>query len=178
MTTVREVALPLATICAPVPRVGDGICDRCHRPPNPPYTRCWSCEQVEGQVSRPCSLIVPISLYEVGLQLHYQLKHYKDDGGTKMAWEFLVKTAALLGYFLKQHGACISTAAGGGCPGSRRFLSGGSPALSAPVGSVRGANQVREDRRNRHGEGIRPRGRHDRRGVWESAATADSGGAR
>jgi hypothetical protein len=46
-------------------------------------------------------LIVPISLYEVGLQLHYQLKHYKDDGGTKMAWEFLVKTAALLGYFLK-----------------------------------------------------------------------------
>ena len=70
MTTVREVALPLATICAPVPHVGDGICDRCHRPPNPPYTRCWSCEQVEGQVSRPCSLIVPISLYEVGLQLH------------------------------------------------------------------------------------------------------------
>ncbi len=113
MTTVREVALPLATICAPVPRVGDGICDHCHRPPNPPHTRCWSCEQVEGQVSRPCSLIVPISLYEVGFQLHYQLKHYKDDDGSKMAWDFLVKTAALLGYFLKQHGGCISTAAGG-----------------------------------------------------------------
>jgi hypothetical protein len=113
MTTVREVALPLATICAPVPRVGDGICDHCHRPPNHPYTWCWSCEQVEGQVSRPCSLIVPISLYEVGLQLHYQLKHYKDDDGSKMAWDFLVKTAALLGYFLKQHGGCISTAAGG-----------------------------------------------------------------
>jgi hypothetical protein len=52
-------------------------------------------------------------LYEVGLQLHYQLKHYKDDDGSKMAWDFLVKTAALLGYFLKQHGGCISTAAGG-----------------------------------------------------------------
>lgn len=95
MTTVREVALPLATICTPVPRVGDGICDRCHRPPNPPYTRCWSCERVEGQVSQPCALIVPISLYEVGLQLHYQLKHYKDGDGSKMAWDFLVKTAAL-----------------------------------------------------------------------------------
>lgn len=48
MATVRDVALPLATICTPVPRAGDGICDRCHRPPNPTYTRCWSCEQVEG----------------------------------------------------------------------------------------------------------------------------------
>ncbi len=114
MATVRDVALPLATICTPVPRVGDGICDRCHRPPNPPYTRCWSCEQVEGQVSQPCSLIVPISLYEVGFQLHYQLKHYKDDDGSKMAWDFLVKTAALLGYFLQQHDGCIATAAGGG----------------------------------------------------------------
>ena len=49
----------------------------------------------------------------------------------------------------------------GGCPRSRRTLNGGPPASSAPVGSVRGANQVREDRRNRHEEGIRPEGRHD-----------------
>src|SRR4029077_735440 len=113
MATVRDLALPLATICTPVPRAGDGMCDRCHRPSNPPYTRCWSCEQVEGQVSQPCALIVPISLYEVGLQLHYQLKHYKDGDGSKMAWDFLVKTAALLGYFLQQHGGCIASAAGG-----------------------------------------------------------------
>ena len=44
---------------------------------------------------------------------------------------------------------------------SRRTLSGGPPASSAPVGSVRGVNQVREDRRNRHEEGIRLEGRHD-----------------
>src|SRR5690242_15863369 len=113
MASVRDVALPLATICTPVPRVGDGICDRCHRPPNPPYTRCWSCERVEGQVAEPCPLIVPISLYEVGLQLHYQLKHYKDDDGSRMAGDFLVKTAALLGCFLQQHGDCIAAAAGG-----------------------------------------------------------------
>jgi len=64
-------------------------------------------------VSRPCSLIVPISLYEVGFQLHYQLKHYKDGDGSKMAWDFLVKTAALVGYFLQQHDGCIAAAAGG-----------------------------------------------------------------
>jgi predicted amidophosphoribosyltransferase len=113
MTTVREVALPLATICAPVPRVGDGICDRCHRPPNPPYTRCWSCEQVESQVSQPCSLVVPISLYEVGLQLHYQLKHYKDDDGSERTRDFMIKTAAMLGYFLQRHNGCIAAAADG-----------------------------------------------------------------
>jgi len=38
----------------------------------------------------------------------------------------------------------------GGCPEPRGTLVGGPPALSAPVGSVRGANQVREDRRNHH----------------------------
>jgi hypothetical protein len=114
MATVRDVALPLATICTTVPRIADGICDRCHRPPNPPWTRCWSCEQVEGQVSTPCALIVPISLYEVGYQLHYQLKHYKDDNGSQMARDFLVKTAALLGYFLQKHDRCIAIAAGGG----------------------------------------------------------------
>ncbi|HTU78017.1 MAG TPA: hypothetical protein VMF09_04585 [Solirubrobacteraceae bacterium] len=93
MTTVREVALPLATICTPVPRVA---------------------EQVEGQVSQPCPLIVPISLYEVGFQLHYQLKHYKDGNGSQMARDFLVKTAALLGYFLQKHDRCIAIAAAGG----------------------------------------------------------------
>ena len=66
----------------------------------------------------------------------------------------------------------------GGCPRSRRNLSGGPPVPSAPVGSVRGENEVREDRRNRHEEGIRPAGRHARGGVGISATCADSGGAR
>src|SRR5712691_87871 len=65
----------------------------------------------------------------------------------------------------------------GGCPRSRRTLNGGPPASSAPVGSVRGANQVREDRRNRRGEGTRYQGRHDPAGDGESAATAHPGGA-
>src|SRR3954449_629263 len=64
-----------------------------------------------------------------------------------------------------------------GCPRSRRTLNGGPPASSAPVGSVRGANQVREDRRNRHEESTCAEGRVDRAGVGESAPTADSGGA-
>ena len=48
------------------------------------------------------------------------------------------------------------------------------PPRPLAVASVTGANQVREDRRNRHEEGICPEGRHGRRGVRESAATARS----
>ncbi len=49
--------------------------------------------------------------------------------------------------------------ASGGCPCPRRTLNGGPPASSARVASVTGANQVCEDRRNRHEEGIRAAGR-------------------
>jgi adenine/guanine phosphoribosyltransferase-like PRPP-binding protein len=59
-------------------------------------------------------LIVPISLYAVGYQLHFQLRQYKDSEDSQMAREFLVRTAALLGYFLQQHDGCIATAADGG----------------------------------------------------------------
>jgi predicted amidophosphoribosyltransferase len=113
MASIRDVALPLATMCTVVTPVGDGICDRCHRPPSPGFTRCWSCAQVESQLSEPCELIVPISLYAVGYQLHFQLRHYKDHEG-EMAHDFLVRTAALLGYFLQLHEGCIATVAGGG----------------------------------------------------------------
>jgi len=41
-------------------------------------------------------------------------------------------------------------------------LSGGPPVPSAPVGSVRGVNLVREDGRYHHAEGIRPDGRRGR----------------
>lgn len=103
----------------------------------------------------------------------------KDDDGkaacaeTEAAWghrkvNHPSKSESFYGYYLQT----------GGCPKFRRTLSGGPPALSAPVGSVRGANQVREDRRNRHEEGTRAGGRCDDRGLGESAATASPGGAR
>jgi len=113
MATIRDVALPLATICTPVPRTGEDVCDRCHRLPNPPWSRCWSCTRLDEQVLRPCELVVPISLYEVGLQLHHQLKHYKDVNGGGTARGLLRQTAALLGYFLLEHADCIAAAAEG-----------------------------------------------------------------
>jgi len=46
--------------------------------------------------------------------------------------------------------------------------------LSAPVGSVRGANQVRSGQEDRHEQAIRTTGRHRGGGVGESAARGDS----
>lgn len=112
MASVADYALPLASICRTVPVIGEGICDRCHGCPNPGWSTCWSCSQVERQLFAPCPLVVPISLYEVGYQLHHQLRNYKAEP-SDMSWDFLVKTAAILGYFLQLHSGCVAAAAGG-----------------------------------------------------------------
>jgi hypothetical protein len=112
MASVRDYALPLASICRTVPAASDGICDHCHGCPNPGWSTCWSCSDVERQLSAPCPLVVPISLYEVGYQLHHQLRSYKASP-SEMSRDFLVKTAAILGYFLQLHSDCIAAAAGG-----------------------------------------------------------------
>ncbi len=117
MATVREVAESLTDICTPVPRAGAGVCDRCHGSPNPGWSTCWSCSNTESQVSAPCELVVPISLYEIPSQLHHELRYYKGayTGHYKdVATKFTTHAAALAGHFLAQHGACIATAAGGG----------------------------------------------------------------
>jgi predicted amidophosphoribosyltransferase len=112
VASVADYALPLASICRTVPGIGEGICDRCHGCPNPGWSTCWSCSQVEGQLSAPCPLVVPISLYEVGHQLHHQLRNYKE-APSDMSWDFLVKTAAILGCFLHLHSGCVAAAANG-----------------------------------------------------------------
>jgi adenine/guanine phosphoribosyltransferase-like PRPP-binding protein len=69
---------------------------------------------VERQVSQPCELVVPISLYEIPSQLHRELRHYKSGAIPSAELEFGTHVAALVGYFLDQHGECIERAAEGG----------------------------------------------------------------
>lgn len=114
MATARDIAVGLAGICTSVPHVGDGICDLCHGCPNPGWGRCWSCDSVTGQLSAPCSLVVPISLYEIPSQLHHVLRHYKSGSYPDRSNEFTTYVAALIGHFLERHGDCLSAAAGGG----------------------------------------------------------------
>ena len=65
-------------------------------------------------MSRPCELVVPISLYEIPSQLHRELRHYKSGAIPEVEVEFGTHVAGLVGYFLARHGECIERAAGGG----------------------------------------------------------------
>lgn len=77
MATVEEFTDPHLGTYTPPPPPGPGVCDVCHGFLNPGYTRCWSCDNSTESVSNPLELIVPISLYRVGEQLHTVLKDYK-----------------------------------------------------------------------------------------------------
>ena len=112
MASLRDAAIALTGICTAVPKAGDGICVRCHGCPNPGFATCWSCATVERQVSRPCDLVVPVSLYEIPSQLHHVLRHYKSGNYPTMEADFTRRVAALLGYFVVTHGDHIRSAAG------------------------------------------------------------------
>lgn len=64
-----------------------------------------------AQVSQPCRIVVPASLYQVGFQLHHFLKYYKDARHTSRD-EYAAKIISLLAYFVATHGPCIEAAAG------------------------------------------------------------------
>lgn len=114
MTTVADIAEPLADICVPVPYQGDGVCLSCHGSPNPGWNRCYSCAQAESQVARPCQLIVPVSLYDIPSQLHHLLRHYKSGVYPTREHDFSLKIISILCHFLARHAGCIGSVAGGG----------------------------------------------------------------
>jgi hypothetical protein len=61
-----------------------------------------------AQVSYPLRWIVPISLYDVGGQLHTWLRNYKDARSETLKGRLRLRVAATAGRFLDQHGRCIA----------------------------------------------------------------------
>lgn len=112
MPTVEELTDPHLAAYTPVPPVDDGICDVCHSVPSIGYSRCWSCNSAIESVSWPIELIVPISLYLVGGQLHSVLKDYKRSPVERVRERHLWQVAAILHRFVRRHAACIERAAG------------------------------------------------------------------
>lgn len=112
MPTFAEVTDPLLATYMVVPSAAADVCDICHRPPNLGFARCYSCSLTARQVSRPVELVVPISLYVVGGQLHHSLRGYKDSPDPNVRARFMTEVAALFGRFIVQHGDCIIDAAG------------------------------------------------------------------
>lgn len=107
MATIQDVAESLTGICTRVPHSGEGVCRICHGCPNRGFDTCWSCETVMSQVTKPCDLVVPISLYEIPSQLHHILRHYKSGHYPRSEAAFAARAISILAYFLGRHGNCI-----------------------------------------------------------------------
>jgi predicted amidophosphoribosyltransferase len=113
MATVEEYTEPYLGIYTPPPRHGVGVCDVCHGIPNPGYQRCWSCEQSIGSVSRPLTVVVPISWYRTSEQLWSALRGYKDSPDDDAREKYRLRVAATLHRFVRDHGEHIEAVAGG-----------------------------------------------------------------
>ncbi len=112
MPSAQELADSAAGYLVPVPAAADGVCDICHGAPNPGHRRCFSCAETSAQVAHPVANVVPISLYQVGGQLHHVLRGYKDGPDPTVRYQFSLIVAALLASFLQRHGTCVAEAAG------------------------------------------------------------------
>jgi hypothetical protein len=117
--TVEEFTEPYLATYTPPPAAAPGVCPICHsatgvRADGRPWSRCWSCSRTLGGVSHPLSLIVPISLYRVGEQLHTVLKDYKRSPSERVREKHLWQVAAILHRFVFNHRTCIVDTAGHG----------------------------------------------------------------
>lgn len=113
MPTTATYALPLVGVLAEVPAAASGVCSVCHGCPNPGYKTCWSCSHVMAQVSRPCSLVVPVSLYEIPSQLYSDLRDYKRSTLPAVRDQSSLRVICVLCQFLSHHRQCIAAVAGG-----------------------------------------------------------------
>ena len=112
MPTVEELTTPYAAAYTPPPHHGPGICDVCHNAPFIGDTRCLSCQRATATVTHPIDLVVPISLYELGGQLHNVLRDYKYSGSADVRRLHALQVGATLHRFVRDHGQHVREAAG------------------------------------------------------------------
>lgn len=110
--TASQVTDPLLwTYTAVLPASQDGVCDMCHGSVAD-YSTCFNCSSVKNALSRPCELVVPISLSIGTEQLHHSLRSYKDSSYThRIRDRFSLEIAALFHRFLTAHRDCIENTA-------------------------------------------------------------------
>lgn len=115
--TVEEYTEPNLATYTPPPRVEPGVCPTCRtatgtRDDGVPWPRCYSCRLTIGGVAHPLELIVPISLYRVGEQLHTVLGDYKRSRHAQVRERHLWQVGAILHRFVFIHRPHLVAAAG------------------------------------------------------------------
>jgi predicted amidophosphoribosyltransferase len=117
LPSVEAYTDPFLTTYTPPPAVEPGVCPYCRtatgtRYDGEPYSLCYSCRHTRAGVSQPLDLIVPISLYRVGKQLHTVLKDYKRSAHANVRERHLWQVGAILHRFVREHRSHIWAEAG------------------------------------------------------------------
>jgi predicted amidophosphoribosyltransferase len=114
--TVEEVTARLLPALIPVPKVGVGVCDVCHgwteSIDGESFPRCTSCTRTLASVAHPAKLVVPITLCQRFDAMHDMLRNYKDSLSAGTRATLLLRVAALIARFTRDHGDCIRKEAG------------------------------------------------------------------
>jgi hypothetical protein len=117
LPTVEQYTDPFLGTYTPPPKVTPRVCPICRtatgtRTDGQPYAQCYSCRKSFEGVSHPLHLVVPISLYRVGEQLHTVLKDYKRSPNATVRERHLWQVGAILHRFVFGHRDHIVGAAG------------------------------------------------------------------
>jgi hypothetical protein len=102
----RDLLLqPLRSRLIPIPGDAPGVCATCHSGCSESYEACYHCNAARKAVSLPP--FVPITMSVESEQMHFALRHYKDDTREDARSRLSNQLAALLSEFVELHSACL-----------------------------------------------------------------------
>jgi predicted amidophosphoribosyltransferase len=109
---LRRISDGIAPELVPPPNDGPDVCPMCRswRPETDPL--CWNCTQVHQQLSRPCTTVIPISLYCKPSTMRDRLTLYKD-GDDYQRQTYAPLIAAIMERFFLEHGDALTEVIGG-----------------------------------------------------------------
>ncbi len=112
MTLLVELTDALAPDLVPVPVDSPDVCPMCRswRPDDEEY--CNNCLQAFRDLTAPCELVVPISLYAKPSEMRDRLTFYKD-GDEAQRLRYAPEVAAILDRFFLEHGDQLARRTGG-----------------------------------------------------------------
>jgi predicted amidophosphoribosyltransferase len=87
----------------PPPSDAADVCSMCRSWRNPQYRLCSNCLEASDELARPCTRVVPITLYRRPSRLRDWLTYYKQTPEVEHREEYRVNLATVLGRFMREN---------------------------------------------------------------------------
>jgi predicted amidophosphoribosyltransferase len=109
---LRRITDGIAPELVPPPNDGRDVCPMCRSWRPEVDSLCWNCTRVHELLSRPCTTVIPISLYCKPSPMRDRLTLYKDgDEHHRQVYAPLI--AAIVERFFHEHGDALTEVIGG-----------------------------------------------------------------